>query len=135
MHDKSSICHINIIFMVAGIFLNSVVIINSCIVLFWSCCSHHHSSVLDRISIQFLFLLEKLMKNLKGEFIQRYWYILLYIWLLDVCAFYADCWTIPSPNVSNFPSSISHKNKASSFSCIFDGYIIGGLCMSYIGIF
>jgi hypothetical protein len=129
------LCIINIIFMVAGIFLNSVVIISLwktsqlrkkdlvCyfMILVLSCfdlavVTITHPCNLDRIYNLFFRRRDSYLQGHKEL------YIFGFTWFLVVCAFYAECWTIPSTNVSIFPSSISHKNKASMFSGIFDGY-------------
>ena len=133
MHDKSSICHINIIFMVAGIFLNSVVIISLwrssqlrkklCyfMILVLSCFDLAVVTITHPLLIvsTIYFSQEEINKIGKDT---KYYISLVFLWLLYVCTFYAECWTIPSPDVSIFPSSISHKNKTSMFSGILDGY-------------
>jgi hypothetical protein len=120
--------------MVAGIFLNSVVVIISLwrssqlrkklcyfMILVLSCFDLAVITITHPLLIvsTIYFSQEEINKIGKDT---KYYISLVFLWLLYVCTFYAECWTIPSPDVSIFPSSISHKNKASMFSGILDGY-------------
>ena len=84
----------------------TMLLYDSCIILFWSGCSHHHSSILDRINTLFFPRWNEWnTRDHKGV------HILYFICLFVVCAFYAECWTIPSPNLSIFPSRNHHKRE------------------------
>ena len=126
------LCIINIIFMVAGIFLNSVVIISLwrssqlrkklCyfMILVLSCFDLAVVTITHPLLIASTIHLSQGEINKIREDARKSMFCC--IWFLDVCAFYAECWTIPSSNMSIFPSSISHKNKTSVFSSIWGGY-------------
>jgi hypothetical protein len=128
------LCIINVIFMVVGIFLNSVVIISlwrssqlrkkPCyfMILVLSCFD------LAVVTISHPLLIVSTIYFSQGEIDKintrgrKDQYRLCSMFLFVVCTFYAKCWTIPSPDASIFPSSISHKNKTSMFSGILHGY-------------
>ena len=118
--------------MVAGIFLNSVVIISLwrssqlrkklCyfMILVLSCFDLAVVTITHPLLIVSTIYFSRRGINELNTLAHREIHIFCRIWFLVVCPFYAECRTIPSPDVSIFPSSLSHKSKASMFSGILD---------------